>query len=119
MTSVKSRWRLEASSVARGCLERRDDVLTGDDSNQLLNAVEHDDTPDAVLDHDLEHARQSRVGTDIDEFGRHDVADLAAHQLVIARQHLARRERKALQDVELGDEPDDLPLVLDGVAIEV
>src|SRR4051794_29261400 len=75
----------EGSSVPRARLEGRDDVLAGDDSDQLLGIVEHDDAPDAVLDHDLEYARQPRVGTDIDELRRHDVADLAAHQVVIAR----------------------------------
>ncbi|MGY3628654.1 hypothetical protein ACVWWI_005585 [Bradyrhizobium sp. USDA 3686] len=38
---------------------------------------------------------------------------------MVARQHLARREGEALQDVELGDDADDLSVVLDRIGIEI
>jgi hypothetical protein len=99
--------------------KRSEHVLAGNDANQSMVAVDRGNAPDPVLDHELQHPRQSGIGADVNVRRRHDIGDGSVHQIIIPRHHLARREGKALQQVKLCHKPDYLRVLLDRIGIEI
>src|ERR1700686_4733635 len=66
----------------------------------------------------LQYARQLRRRIDVDEISRHHVCHRSRHQFSITRNHQTRRHGKTAQEIELGDQADNVTLFLNGERIE-
>jgi hypothetical protein len=83
---------------AAGAIRKRlENIPARDNACQSMVAVHCGNAPDPMIDHELEHAREFGVGSNVDEFGRHDIGDGPVHQLLIMWNHLARRKNKTFQ----------------------
>jgi hypothetical protein len=105
---------------AAGAIRKRfKNVPASDNACQSMVAVDGGNAPDAMIDHELEYARQFGVGSNVNEFRSHDIGDGSAHQLLILGNHLVGREYKAFQQIELGHNADNLRILLDRIGVEI
>jgi len=99
--------------------KRPENIFAGDNPSQSMVVAEHGDAPDTVFDHELQHPRQPGVGTNVDEFGYHDIGDSSAHQLTVSRDHLVGCKGETLQQIELGYNAGNLPVLFDRIGVEI
>jgi len=95
------------------------DVPARDDPDQPLLGVRHREALHPVVHHQLQDARQFRCRIDIDEFRRHHIHHHPRQQIVIGRNHAARAERKAFQEIEVAHDADDVIAFAHRIAVEV
>ena len=97
------------SSLIRARLgQRAHDVLARDDPGQPLSGSPAPERSSSGGPPSAAAPGSVLCRIDIDEFRRHHVRHRPRQQIVIGRDHAAGVERKALQEVELADDADDV-----------
>src|SRR5450631_4559166 len=123
-SGIKVRWSVSDRGsdlhFAAGAIRKRlENIPACDDACQSMVAVHCRNAPDPMIDHELEHAREFGVGSNVDEFGSHDIGDRPVHQLLIMWNHLTRRKDKTFQQIKLGHDADHLRVVFDRIGVEI
>ena len=72
-----------------------------------------------MLDHELQNSRKLCFRADIYERWFHDIGNNFAHEIVVTRHHLRRREGKTFQEIKLGHQANSVGALDNRICIEI